>query len=682
MAHSLAVPDRQATSQAKRKYRPELQGVRALAALLVVAYHIWFNRISGGVDIFFLISGFLITGQLVRAASGKGIQFRAMWGRMFKRLLPAALTVLVVCMAVSLALLPQDRWLQTIKETVASALYYENWQLAADSVNYFARHNTQSFAQHYWSLSIQGQFYLVWPLLIFGIALLARKVLKRKLSGVVAVVLAVVFLASLAYSVYLTDVNQQYAYFNSFTRVWEFALGGLLALFIDAIVLPRVLRIVLGWIGVVGIVSCGLVIDVGTVFPGYVALWPTMSAALTIMAGATESKFGADFLLASKPLEYLGNISYSLYLWHWPLMLFWLLALDRDTIGLRGGLVLLAASLVLAMLSYHFIESPVRDSKIGVNNRWGAYRFAVIALVPTLVLAGGWQLLSQQEIKKSQLADASDPNYPGARAQQPGFQYAGDEQPEIRPSLISLPNDWAVVRQRQCTPSALDKELSICKSPTNGKPSKRVVIVGDSHAQQFIAPLNDISKRRNWQLVSMLKGACPFSTKSEDAPGDRSCVNFNKAAEREIVKMHPDAVITLASRNVQKGLTESTPPGFAEQWRRLGKAGIPVLAVRDTPRFSFSPPNCVQAKGKDNPSCGAVRKEYLADKPPYEKVKNLPENTDFLDFSNYLCTDTVCPPVIGNVYVYLDDNHPSATYLRTMAPIWESAIDDKLGWRT
>src|ERR1044071_1152876 len=241
-----------------RAFRPELQGLRALAVLLVVTYHVWLDRVSGGVDVFFVISGFLLTGQLTRAVTKGRVEFRPLWGRMIKRLFPAALTVLVAVMVVSVFVLPEPRWFQTIREVVAAALYVENWQLAADSVDYFAQNNGKSVVQHFWSLSIQGQLFLTWPLLIVGIGLAARR-FGGGFRTWVAATLGVVGVASLTYSVVLTAQNQPLAYFHTLTRVWEFVLGGLLALVVDAIVLPRVARGVLGWLGVVGLVSCGLV---------------------------------------------------------------------------------------------------------------------------------------------------------------------------------------------------------------------------------------------------------------------------------------------------------------------------------------------------------------------------------------------------------------------------------------
>ena len=658
-----------------RGFRPELQGLRALAAGLVVVYHVWFGRISGGVDVFFLISGFLITGQLYRAAARGRVELRARWGRMLKRLLPAALTVLVATMAVSVLLLPEHRWFQTISEVVASALYVENWQLAADSVDYFAQHNSASVVQHFWSLSIQGQFYVVWPLLVLLVAFVAHRA-RRSLRATLSVTLGALFVASLTYSIVLTGTNQPLAYFHSLTRVWEFALGGLLGLAIEALVLPRVVRIVLGWLGVVGLVSCGMALQVGSVFPGYAALWPTLSAAFVIVAGATGSRFGADWPLSSKPMAYLGDLSYALYLWHWPVLLFYLLARGQEEVGLLGGIAVIGVALGLSVLTYHFVEKPVRDSAIGVRRPWGSYRFAIVALVPVLAAAGAWQLVSQQRAD-SFAAAPYDRNYPGANARQPGFQYEGDPDVQIGPPKVVLADDWA--RIDGCAPAPRRPSVEVCTIPAE-RPTRRVVIVGDSHIQQYTAPLRAIAEQRGWEVTTMLRGACPFSTDSDTIPGDQGCVDWNADVLQEIIERRPDAVVSLATRDVRAGLTEYTPPGFVQQWRKLDEAGgIPVLAVRDNPRYDFSPPECVEQFGDTAPECRAARHELLADEAPYAGL-DVPDNVSFLDYSDYFCEPEWCTSVVGNVYTYMDNNHLSATYMTTLAPIVERDIQDALGW--
>jgi peptidoglycan/LPS O-acetylase OafA/YrhL len=655
-----------------RKFRPELQGMRALAASLVVIYHVWLGRVSGGVDVFFVISGFLITGQLFRACLRGGIEYRPMWGRMIKRLFPAALTVLTVTMLGAVLLQSEHRWLQTIREVVASALYMENWRLAADSADYFAQHDQASLLQHFWSLSVQGQFYVVWPLLVALVALVARRAgwsLRRSLFAALGVVLA----ASLAYSVYLTAVNQPLAYFMSLTHVWEFALGGVIALIIDAIMLPKTLRIALGWIGVAGLVSCGLVLQVGRMFPGYVALWPTTAAVLVLLAGATESKVGVDRLLSSRPLNYLGNLGFTLYLWHWPVLLFYLMARERSEVGWRGGALIIAVSLVLSVLTYHFVEQPVRNSRIGVATRWGAYRFGVAALAPVLVAAGIWQFVTVQ--RASFTHDLADPDHPGAQVLSAGAPIVDVDQSVI-PPVAALPNEFANYPSEACDRKPDFYDLQMCTVGSTDPAARRIVVVGDSHAQQLAAALRPSLKTRNWQLTSMLRGGCPLTADSAD-PG---CAAWNDAVIAELTEMKPDAVVTLATRDVRVGLRDQTPAGYVEQWRRLADAAIPVVGVRDNPRFDFNPPDCVQKHGIDARECGRPRTDMLATEAPYEAIENLPGNVSFLDLSDYYCTADFCPPVVGNVYVYLDGNHVTKTYMETMAPLVEQQLMDALGW--
>jgi peptidoglycan/LPS O-acetylase OafA/YrhL len=277
---------------ARSRFRPELQGLRALAVVLVVVYHVWVGRVSGGVDVFFLITGFLITGGLHRAAARGGVDVLATWRRQFSRLLPAVTVVLVAGVVAGFWLLPENRWMPTVRETVASLLFLQNWELAHNSVDYAARDNAASIVQHFWSLSIQGQFYLLAPLVVAGVAIATRRDgadLHRRLTGTLLAVGA----ASFAYSVYLTLVNQPLAYFHSATRIWEFALGGLLALWISRIEdrpeLTPGTRAVLGWGGVAALVSCGILLQVDRAFPGWAALWPTLAAAMVLVAGAVRA---------------------------------------------------------------------------------------------------------------------------------------------------------------------------------------------------------------------------------------------------------------------------------------------------------------------------------------------------------------------------------------------------------
>jgi hypothetical protein len=268
-----------------------------------------------------------------------------------------------------------------------------------------------------------------------------------------------------------------------------------------------------------------------------------------------------------------------------------------------------------------------------------------------------------------------DPDHPGAMARTEGFEHWAAQNTALKPSLIALPNDWAGLDSGVCRISKHNKELEVCATQTTDPPTKRVVIVGDSHLQQYIAALRPIAEDRNWQISVMLKGACPFSTTADAMPGDKGCIDWNAAAAQEIIDMRPDMVFTLATRNVRVGLTEETPAGFLAQWRAMKEAEIPVFAIRDNPRYDYSPSICANTYGAEAPQCSVQRAEILAPQPPYAHITDLPPNVSFLDFSDYFCTEDLCPPAIGNVLIYIDNNHLTATYMTTMSPIVAKAID-------
>uniref|UniRef100_UPI001B877163 acyltransferase family protein n=1 Tax=Amycolatopsis palatopharyngis TaxID=187982 RepID=UPI001B877163 len=436
---------------------------------------------------------------------------------------------------------------------------------------------------------------------------------------------------------------------------------------------------VLGWAGVAGLVLCGLVLQVGSMFPGYAALWPTVSAVLVLMAGATGSGVGADRWLSSRPLEYLGNLSYALYLWHWPVLLFYLVTRDREKVGLLGGTFIIGLSLALSVLTYHFVETPVRESKRGLLARWNGYRFGVAALIPVLLLAGTWQAVATSR-SESSVVSVGDPDHPGAQSRLPGFDYRVDGSVEPVPSFVALTDDWPAMTKGSCETSPRNAELQVCTYASTAAPERWLALLGDSHADQYTTTLLELADKRNWGIIRMVKGACPFSVDADAMPGDPGCIQWNADAAEELIERRPDAVLALSTRDVRPGLTEYTPPGFVEQWRKLEPAGIPVLAIRDNARHSFSLPDCAASKGPDSPECATPRAELFAQQAPYESIPDIPSNVSFLDFTDYYCLERTCPALIGNVLVHMDSHHISSTYMRTLAPIAERKIDEALGW--
>ncbi|HEX2300292.1 MAG TPA: acyltransferase, partial [Pseudonocardiaceae bacterium] len=342
-------------------FRPEVQGLRFVAVLLVVVYHVFLGRVSGGVDVFLLISAFFLTLSFTRKLeSGRALRLGRYWLHVFKRLLPLAVLVILGTLLLVELFYPDYDIGQWRSEALSSVLYVQNWALAFNAVDYYAvDHSTASPFQHFWSLSVQGQVFLLWPLVFAAAALITRRTRLRPVP-VLAVAFGTIFVVSLAWSVHSTATQQQFAYFDTRARLWEFALGSLLALAVPYLNPPRLLRVLLGWAGLVSMVSVGVLINVQGAFPGWIALWPLASAAAIIVAGQSGSRFGLDRVLSSRPLVRLGDASYALYLVHWPLLITYLVLRDRPMAGPRSGVVLIVVSLVAAVALTRWVEKPLK----------------------------------------------------------------------------------------------------------------------------------------------------------------------------------------------------------------------------------------------------------------------------------------------------------------------------------
>jgi peptidoglycan/LPS O-acetylase OafA/YrhL len=672
-----------ASPRRKPTFRPEVQGLRALAVLMVVTYHVWLGRVSGGVDIFLLISAFLLTLSFVRKVeAGTSLNLLRHWLHLFKRLLPAAVVVILGVLAGTWLILPQSRWPAVLDQAWASLLYRQNWLLADTAVDYYAQdHAGASPLQHFWSLSIQGQVFILWPLVFAGSAV-AWRLLRRRFNtsyrAVLAAAFTVILAVSLSFSVDQTATNQAYAYFDTRARLWEFALGSLLALGLPLLNPGRVLRLVLGWAGLAAMISCGLVLTVDRAFPGFVALWPTLAAAAIIVAGQSGSHFGVDRFLSWKPLVALGDNSYALYLWHWPVLVLALAATGVESPNLSQGGAIIAASVVLAVLTTRFVEKPLREWRWPQVRSW---RTAVVIAACCAVLAGPVAVW-QTSLTEEEAATAAQPREltPGAAQLTQGNVGTPDSAARIIPAPAALENDWAGIHAPCIDGNATpDPVLEGCRQEVpSGEITKRIVVLGDSHAQQYLAALAPIAEARGWELVTLLMPACRFG--AESGTRNAECNAYNRSSTAYVLEHRPDAVFTVATLTHEEAPFETEVPAYLEGIRPIADAGIEIVGIRDNPRFTFNMPECVQRFSAAAPACNPPLSESLVDPSPLEGYRGKVTGLHLMDLSDFICAGGICPAVVGNVYVYKDDNHLSRTYVESMIPMFEERLLAATGW--
>lgn len=664
------------TSQREAAFRPEIEGLRAVAATLVAVFHIWFGRVSGGVDVFFVVSSFLITTGLLGQVERTGtVDFARFWGRLIRRLLPAALFVLFVVIVASVLWQSKSRWRDTIEHVAASAVYLENWKLSLDAVDYLAQNSPPPPVQHYWALSVQGQFYFIWPFVFFATAWVARRT-GVAFRGMLVPALLLIFAVSIAFSVYITHVDQPRAYFNTFARAWEFCIGALLAVLISKVTLPNAVRLPMGWIGLLAILSCGFLFQVSRVFPGYAALWPTLGGALVIITGTTRG-FGVDKLLASRPMVYLGGISYGIYLWHFPILSFCRAYAEPDSIGIVQGLCIIGASIVLAGLTTRFIEMPLRGIKAKSDKPWHSFALGAALLVPVVISLAVWTLHYRELRHEARdRAHAARSSHPGAQAMEPGFVAPASYGKERYPGPLIVYDDREMFADRRCFQRRLGRPYDCVLGAPYGK--FVMVVVGGSHSSQWMPVLESIARKKQWKLVHLARANCPFyiGEKVSEAESE-TCDDWNLDVLEKLLALRPDAVFMTSTR--EKDGDEYVPKGYVDAWRALSRENIRVVAVRDNPKVTFDAPECVELHGEDEQKCWLVRSEVLEVPNPTDTLEDPPPNVRFIDLSDYFCDATTCKPVIGNVTVYRHLSHITGTFARTMEPMLTRELERVLG---
>ncbi|WP_120521995.1 acyltransferase family protein [Arthrobacter celericrescens] len=701
-----------ATPKPAGKFRTDIQALRALAVTAVVVNHLWPRLLPGGyvgVDIFFVISGFLITRHLVDElrATGK-VRLATFYGRRMRRLLPAALLVAVVSAAASWLTQPYSRWLDVAWETLAAVFYGENWLLAAKAIDYSADHEMATPVQHYWSLSVEEQFYLVWPLMLAGAFLLALRLRKAPLR-LLSAAMGTVFVLSLAYSVYFTIDSKNEAYFVTTTRAWEFAAGGLIALATFAlagraaqgkgILQPTALQRPMGLLAGAGAVA--LVVSLAlfgeqTQFPGAMALIPVLGTGAIVLAGSVLGRSALP-AVGFRPVQGLGDISYSLYLWHWPLIVLAVPLLGHE-LRTRDKLVIGAASIVLAVLTKRFVEDPGR-SRLFRNRK---ARVSILAGFGAMVLAGAlafgmvFSAGHAEQVQQEQLALLSKSPCYGAASLNEGASCPEKYGPPHALNIGRAQSPYFAVSGCRSATDQIRVQgvpyLQDCDYSGGKKDAKTVWFIGDSHAEHWKVAFFDLARKQQWKVRLSLAGGCSLADVKRvafmDAPrldekSQSRCLDWSGQVSDRIMKQRPDLVVA-STFSAKETIDDGTGRDQLSQYRstverriaKWGQNGTKVVVIRDSPlTLGKSTPGCVINNKGNALACASQRSKALVADPTAKAVADLGHaNLKVLDLSDQFCDDARCYAVTGGLFVFFDNNHLSKSYVESLAPVFERRL--------
>jgi peptidoglycan/LPS O-acetylase OafA/YrhL len=673
------------------RFRGDVAGLRAVAVGLVLLYHAGLPFIPGGfvgVDVFFVISGFLITGQLVAEIDRTGrISLWAFYARRAKRILPAASVVLVVTAALAWFLVPRDAREDLGVDIVSAATYLVNWRLADRAVDYLAQDSAPSPIQHYWSLAVEEQFYLVWPLLIIAAVVVARAIGRHNVRPILWIGLGVVAVPSFAWSVIYTATAPERAFFVSTTRLWELSIGAGLALMTTRVArIPRSVAIVAGWLGLVAIASSALLVTARTAWPGYAAAVPTLGAAAVIAAGTAAGSRGPIVLLGTRPFQWVGDLSYSLYLWHWPLVV--IATIYWNGLSVARGVVVVAASVIPAWMTFRLVENPLRYSR--AISRSPRLALGIGGLFTMAGMCAGLALLLGSVAPDVPTAHRGVPGAPGAAVLSalPGNRPGGpvpDRFDFITPDPLRAPED--VPEKPGCQQSLESPDLLWC---TFGNPrgSTKVALVGDSKMQQWLPAFRMLAAQNDWDLVAAFKGGCPFSSaatikESLNKP-DTDCTQWNATLLRRLVAERPDYVVSSqttsrAADSSGRISVDAMVAGMRASWSTVAAVGAKIIVMANNPGPSdFQVYQCVDKNRNQLSNCAFDRNRHLADpafRTQRQAVAGQP-NASMIDLFDVLCPTERCPPVIGNVLIYRRGSHLTATYVKTMSPQIAQALSN------
>lgn len=620
----LARPVRR-SSEASLDFRADIEGLRGISVAAVVLFHAFPALLPGGfigVDVFFVISGFLITRILLREQQTTGhIDFLEFWCRRIRRILPAA-TVALIGTAFLFCLAPAMDARQLGKSALAAALFYLNWRQAEKGVDYLAAEDGDNPLLHYWSLGVEEQFYLFWPMLFTALLALGGRTPLRQAWVATAVAIAALAVIDFAYGAYLTSTNRSFGFFSTLSRAWQFLCGALVAvvgsLHSDSKKADSYFGVLsVGCLAVLAVSF--LSVDASYAYPGLIALAPTVAAALLVHSSAHRRSWGGS-VLAFSTLRELGRISFSLYLVHWPLIVAARIFRGAEPVAMSAAVVL---SLILAAAMYRFVEMPMRTARALTSSKRKTLIFGA-----GLVAAGALTGLALRSFGPDHIAIA------------PGVFVSGEAITGDRPIIY---DDGCLVRQDDTT------WASCVYGAVNG--TKSVVLFGDSHAANWFPALDAAAKTEGWRLIVRVRAACaPIDAPQKLADGTpyHDCAVWRRTVLKEIRTLAP-GLIVVGSNSQGHSLD-------AEQRVLAALAdAAPTVVMRDTPRLPEAAVTCLRRE-RDPDVCSWEINRIGGRTYPKTSETELPRNARILDLNGRLCASGVCRAVKDD-WVLMTDNH-------------------------
>lgn len=702
------------------KFRQDIEGLRAVAVLAVVLFHAGVPGVGGGfigVDVFFVISGFLITGLLWREVKTAGtVRLRRFYGARARRLLPASALVGVATAIGSAILLPPLQARSVIVDGIASALYAGNYRFAVQHVDYLAANKPPSPFQHYWSLGVEEQFYLMWPTLIIGTAWLIRLARRRSRARPTSsaspylLVLALVAAVSFAVSLAASRTWPSWAFFSLPTRAWELGVGGLVALTAHQwrrlAGLPAALA---GWVGLGLILITCIQLSTTTPYPYTAALFPVLGTALVIGAGCAAPSHGCSLVLSWSPMRAIGRVSYSWYLWHWPLLLLAPPLLGHP-LELRGRLAAVAVSGGLAVLTLYFIENPVRFAAPGCRSATGSLALgaavtavavcvgmALLVMVPTPVGRGAPAAALTIAAAPALVGQNVDPH--GAAVQhafaqvQAAVAAAVDLKAvpsNLDPPVADTSVDERAIYLNGCLRNYLDVGQPECAAGDTTS-TTRVALVGDSHAAMWNPALEKVAAQRHWRLETLARVNCPL----QDLPITSSylrreyteCEQWRGQIMARLQAEHPRLIVLGVRRRYGPdfGFTaydQAWLDSLGRTVAQLRSTGATVLVLGQIPDPHMEVPICLSVHLDDAGACSPPRSAAVNDGGiSDERAATTIHGGHYADLTALFCAAERCPVIIGNDLVFFDDNHLTMAYAQALSPVIGALADRALAGR-